>query len=318
MAEQQNPALRIEQVSLDHLRTIAQSGELYAIADATDAPAVPKKVLELGPQRAVSLYRGTAEEEFWDVAPYLIHVDAPVLDWIVSTLDRTRWGIFAASKANLDTLRTHFRHFLKVQPPEDKPWFFRFYDPRVLRPFLPACNVEELRILFGPVGTFGLGSADTRAVSFHRLQPQSAGASSRQVMNPSLFFRLRQQHLEALRPQADAAFAREVINYLQTKQQRLVADLPEDELEQRVLSGLARARQYGFKRNSSFAAFVTIMLDIAPNFDEQPAIRAILNDRSIHPDLRIDTLIQHTTERDWEQAKLHSNPEVWRLHARKG
>ncbi len=117
MAEPQNPALRIEQVPLDHLRAIAESGELYAVADATDAPAVPRKVLELGPARAVSLYRGTAEEEFWDVAPYLMRVDPVVLDWIVSTLDKERWGIFAISKANLDTLRTHFRHFLKVVRP---------------------------------------------------------------------------------------------------------------------------------------------------------------------------------------------------------
>src|SRR6266568_1664913 len=150
MAEPQNPALRIEQVPLDHLRAIAESGELYAVADATDAPAVPRKVLELGPARAVSLYRGTAEEEFWDVAPYLMRVDPVVLDWIVSTLDKERWGIFAISKANLDTLRTHFRHFLKVQPPEGEPWFFRFYDPRVLERFLVTSSASELRTIFGP------------------------------------------------------------------------------------------------------------------------------------------------------------------------
>ena len=31
---------------------------------------------------------------------------------------------------------------------------FRFYDPRVLRKFLPTCNADELQTFFGKVETF--------------------------------------------------------------------------------------------------------------------------------------------------------------------
>ena len=31
---------------------------------------------------------------------------------------------------------------------------FRFYDPRILRAFLPACTSDELRSFFGPVQRF--------------------------------------------------------------------------------------------------------------------------------------------------------------------
>lgn len=31
---------------------------------------------------------------------------------------------------------------------------FRFYDPRVLRLYLPTCTSTELEQVFGPVGTF--------------------------------------------------------------------------------------------------------------------------------------------------------------------
>ena len=34
------------------------------------------------------------------------------------------------------------------------PMFFRFYDPRVLRTYLPTCTVAELRLIFGPVEAF--------------------------------------------------------------------------------------------------------------------------------------------------------------------
>ena len=31
---------------------------------------------------------------------------------------------------------------------------FRYYDPRVLRAYLPTCNSEELRTVFGPIECF--------------------------------------------------------------------------------------------------------------------------------------------------------------------
>jgi hypothetical protein len=34
------------------------------------------------------------------------------------------------------------------------PFYFRYYDPRVLRVYLPTCNASELQILFGPVARY--------------------------------------------------------------------------------------------------------------------------------------------------------------------
>ena len=34
------------------------------------------------------------------------------------------------------------------------PLYFRFYDPRVLRIYLPTCNESELQTVFGPVNHF--------------------------------------------------------------------------------------------------------------------------------------------------------------------
>ena len=35
-----------------------------------------------------------------------------------------------------------------------KPLYFRWYDPRVLREYLPTCNAEELRTIFGSIDAF--------------------------------------------------------------------------------------------------------------------------------------------------------------------
>ena len=41
-----------------------------------------------------------------------------------------------------------------VQDEGGQEYFFRYYDPRVLRKYLPTCTPEEVRSFFGPVRSF--------------------------------------------------------------------------------------------------------------------------------------------------------------------
>jgi len=157
-----------ETVPLSDLQRIASQRQLYAILDACDAAVVPPKVNELGEENGVSLYRGEAEEDYWAIAPYLVRVDASVLDWIVTTLWEEPWSIFVVAGADLETLRTHFRKFLTAQMPDGEKVYFRFYDPRVIQQFLPTCNDAELGEFFGSVQKFGCGLADQKVVTLFR------------------------------------------------------------------------------------------------------------------------------------------------------
>ncbi|HEX2091077.1 MAG TPA: DUF4123 domain-containing protein [Longimicrobiaceae bacterium] len=152
--------LATSRVELSALAGLAASGRLYAVLDACDAPAVPEKCAELGSERAVSLYRGGAEEMYWTIAPYLVAVDPTLLDWIAGELWEEPWGIFAVSDAGLEALRRHFRRFLLVRAPNGEQWYFRFYDPRVLPTFLAGCSAPEAEEFFGPVHSFGVRDAD--------------------------------------------------------------------------------------------------------------------------------------------------------------
>ena len=64
------------------------------------------------------------------------------------------WGIFCTSGAPLDEILTHFRSFLLVRTKEQRPLYFRFYDARLLRAFLPACEPQELSAIFGPIASY--------------------------------------------------------------------------------------------------------------------------------------------------------------------
>ena len=47
-----------------------------------------------------------------------------------------------------------------MQGPKNQRLIFRWYDPRVLRAYLPTCNTEELRTVFGNVNAFVVEGAD--------------------------------------------------------------------------------------------------------------------------------------------------------------
>ncbi len=145
-------------------RSWCERGRLYAILDACDTPSVLEKVRELGDERAISLYRGTADEMYEAIAPYLVAVDPALFDWITETLWAEPWGIFVRSPSDLAELRTHFRKFLLVDGPTGEQWYFRYYDPRVLRTYLPTCTPDELAEFYGPVSEFGVVDAETYGV----------------------------------------------------------------------------------------------------------------------------------------------------------
>src|SRR5581483_4005545 len=61
------------------------------------------------------------------------------------------WGVLLKCDTRLDRLRRHLRGFLVVRDPSGNRLLFRYYDPRVLRLYLPTCSAEQLRTVFGPI-----------------------------------------------------------------------------------------------------------------------------------------------------------------------
>jgi hypothetical protein len=177
------PILRERPYSVSQIRQWAARGRLFAILDATDTPAVPAKARQVGEGRAVSLYRGRAEEELWSIAPFLVQVDEEVLDWMTEVLWPEPWGIFVLADEPLDALRGHFRRFLVVESPEGESWYFRFYDPRVLARYLPACTESELEDFFGPVKGLGMTDPASYGIRVWTLSAAPAGtATTRSIM----------------------------------------------------------------------------------------------------------------------------------------
>lgn len=155
-------ALKLDQQARVLEYFFRQKLPLFAVLDAARAPAV-LETLRVNGDAFYSLYDGPDGEVLDDVAPYLVqlHARSPLLESLVREHWGESWGVFLWALTDLKSVRRHLRRFLIVQHPNGKEMYFRFYDPRVLRVFLPTCTNEETKDFFGPIGTFLIESADS-------------------------------------------------------------------------------------------------------------------------------------------------------------
>jgi hypothetical protein len=88
-----------------------------------------------------------------EVAPYLVRLrdGEPFTEWVLRSALGHHWGVVLRATAELAVLERRYRKLLRVRGPDGEPLFFRFYDPRVLRTFLPTCEHDELETWFDGV-----------------------------------------------------------------------------------------------------------------------------------------------------------------------
>ena len=133
----------------------------YAVLDGASVPDLPMRLFESGEVNSC-LYRGELSDEMIHVAPYLVHLSpgSKFVDWLFTECWGKHWGIFVQSEVSPSRMTRHLRTLLIVNDDKGNPLLFRFYDPRVLVPFLMTCEIEELGMIFGPVRYYFAESFD--------------------------------------------------------------------------------------------------------------------------------------------------------------
>jgi hypothetical protein len=119
-----------------------------------------------------SLYRGELDPDIEAAGPYLFtfpHNDE-FKSWYTNDSAGDHWGVMVMALHSFEELYKHFRRFLMVETEDGKKLYFRFYDPRVLRTFLPTCDTAQLSDFFGPVKYFFAEDEDPQTLLRFSLQ----------------------------------------------------------------------------------------------------------------------------------------------------
>jgi Domain of unknown function (DUF4123) len=124
---------------------------IWALLDLARDPRVLAALLDSRLEYRC-LYSGRLPRALELAAPHMVEI-LPGHRLLPRLLDEgfgCGWGVFLATD-DPDNLRHHLRKHLMVRDEAGRKLLFRFYDPRVLRAFLPVAEPAQLTEFFGPV-----------------------------------------------------------------------------------------------------------------------------------------------------------------------
>ncbi|MEP6502681.1 MAG: DUF4123 domain-containing protein [Betaproteobacteria bacterium] len=125
----------------------------YVILDGAQNQTLVGALHADGAPKWRCLFTGTLAPDMAVVAPYLVELEqsSAFTRRLLAEGWGQNWGVFLISQLALPALWRHVRAQVHVYGPKLEPLFFRFYDPRVMRSYLPTCTPQQLAEFFGPV-----------------------------------------------------------------------------------------------------------------------------------------------------------------------
>jgi hypothetical protein len=98
--------------------------------------------------------------------PHLVSVrpGSTCLELLINAGWGNSWGIYLTSPSDFAAVRRHLQRLLFAKLHDGRRAHFRFYDPRILRDYLPTCREDELDQFFGPLSMIHLESENGREV----------------------------------------------------------------------------------------------------------------------------------------------------------
>jgi hypothetical protein len=143
---------------VDRIRTLLWrpdrpgGSRIYILVDGARDEKIYGAVLETYDNKAC-LYSGALAPDLEMTAPHLVEVepDSRFAARVLTEGWGESWGLFLDCDVGLANLRRHLRQFLVVYDERKARLIFRYYDPRVLRVFLPTCTPGQLAQFLGPV-----------------------------------------------------------------------------------------------------------------------------------------------------------------------
>jgi hypothetical protein len=300
---------------------------LRALVDAARTPEV-LTALAAGPGAYESLYRGTSREKYLACSPILAECTegSALLRRLEADAWGASWGVLVASSTSFEALAAHFRGLVVVRkelapeksgttasatPTSYQRLLFRFYDPRVLRAYLPTCTDRELTRVFGPVVSFFVEDEQGGAILEYRREDAdkrlAVGRRSAAVQRGSVLdadggpgdapLVIRLEQVPALREAVLREFELRTIRQLRDRQPGRTAAMTDGDLRSYVRHGRERAEGYGVRLARDVVRFVDCMLALGIDFERSP-------ERAWALEILTDPRIAGTTKLDRVMARL--------------
>lgn len=126
--------------------------KLYAIVDSARNDLVFKYFLTDN-INFKSLFDGKMDIKLFGVSGFLVEYkeNSMLFNWLTTEAWGDSCSIFFISKITFADALKHLQKLNRVYLEGNDIVYFRYYDPRVLRTYLPTCNKKEIKSFFGEI-----------------------------------------------------------------------------------------------------------------------------------------------------------------------
>lgn len=122
---------------------------------------------------------------------------------------------------------------------------------------------------------------------------------------------IRQEQIQHFIAEDDNALIRLIRQIMRECCPIRVENYSDKVLDGMIKLGVEKAKKHNFAKNETIAAYVAVMFEISPDFDEQPAIKQVLEDENYVVDDRFFQLWQRVDEKVWQEAENGYDAKMW-------
>jgi len=288
------------------LARMDEGKQIYAILNAAANPEIPRKLWWLNAEY-VSLYKGDPEEKYVDIAPYIVSFSIngekheALMEWIFKECWGRENAVFFESNSDIHTLLRHFQRFTIVIDESGKGMFFRFYDLRILRAYLPLCSASESQYVFGShISCFFMEDED--GFELLTFLPKERLRED-EIALPKMLT-IRKEQIDFFKEKMPRKFAKRVLNHLMDVFPDQCEPLGESKISEIIWQGIDKANGYHLSTERDIARYIDLMILLGRDFDMAlPWANNILTDKNIKKStVKLDELFDYMKLREKNNA----------------
>jgi hypothetical protein len=291
----------------------ADRGSLFVIIDAARGDEAMQHLATVENQFE-SLFRGTRAERDFANSPILAtcREGTGLHEWLTTSAWGRSCAILVVSSASHLELVAHFRRLLLINTESGDELYFRFYDPRVLRTYLPTCTEAELSHIFGPASRL-IAESEIGHELLSYQQNDPAAAKSKANAKPTTTLGkliIRDAQMAVFAQRDKEMYVDRMTAYLQSKYSKQCEPLGEEGTKDLVKYGIQRAANYGINTEIAVREYLEIMMMYGRDFDIDPkhewATRILSDPGFEHGKARADKLYEEGVGRQGAQSAATS------------
>ena len=114
---------------------------------------------------------------------------------------------------------------------------------------------------------------------------------------------IRKAQFDVFYDAARTRFAERLCALLREAYPQCVASFVPEELTTFVKEGIVRGQDWGFQSDATLGDYVSLRLQLGPDFDRYPAVRDVLEDQSVPVENRIGVLFHCLSPEEWQAVR---------------